>query len=334
MSKILLTGMSAPHMSTAANRRSLSFAGLVNKTLDSEHAIDWIAPSVSWTADFFSQYDSIFVGVSPITSLGASNAYGALHTIGLLYADPRLRLFIDAPNPVQIIHSLNSVLASPDSLFKPFFKARKEYQEAQTMEASTLIQTAIYWLGNYRWPITTYPRLPWGQEDPALALPNTAEWIIPLNLDAVLLEGATPSSREAVDRWVVDDDRSSWRDSVARTLDYPVISMKRNKFSTDQEIGEAMAGSTGVLLSPTKRGRTWWSYRYPQALSLGVPIVTEWRDSSVLGQSWSVLASQMEHMSEDTLMNLASEQRQAYLNGIEGAAMAKNSLELFLGLVK
>ena len=69
MSKILLTGMSAPHASTDANRRSLSFASLLSHVLSTQgHEVVQTDPEISWEESDLNEYDHVLVGVSPLTS--------------------------------------------------------------------------------------------------------------------------------------------------------------------------------------------------------------------------------------------------------------------------
>jgi hypothetical protein len=66
MSKILLTGMSAPHASTDANKRSLSFASLLSHVLTVQgHEITQTDPEISWEASDLNEYDHVLVGLSP-----------------------------------------------------------------------------------------------------------------------------------------------------------------------------------------------------------------------------------------------------------------------------
>ena len=51
MSRVLITGMSAPQVSASANKRSLSFAGLVDKVLtDAGHQVVMLEPDITWEA--------------------------------------------------------------------------------------------------------------------------------------------------------------------------------------------------------------------------------------------------------------------------------------------
>lgn len=336
MSKILITGMTAPQASPKANRRATSFSAQIVETLlrsPEKHEVDWVDPDVDWSAEFFSQYDVVLVGVAPITGLGASRAYGALSTISQLYGTPKLHLFLDAPNPFQITHSFNAVLKTPDSLFKEFYKYRQQYDLIFDPDVRLRVYTAIRLLATETWPITIYPSLPWSQENPADELPNgAAPSLRSLNLDIFTLNRPHYETHQVAEKWVMDDLKSKWHGFVAHTLAYPVISMKSNKFSPDSEVDFAMATSVGALISPAKRGKTWWSYRYPQALRINTPIVTEWREAGELGDEWSVLGAQFEHMSDERRLEIAQQQQSSYKACIGTEELAIELLDQSLGL--
>ena len=100
MAHVLITGMTASQASPASLKRFRSFGGLVADVLLQSGHSGVIAP----LAGNLDQYDSILVGLAPILSLGANNAYTALRLIDLLTSqnDPRLRFFVDAPTPAHI----------------------------------------------------------------------------------------------------------------------------------------------------------------------------------------------------------------------------------------
>ena len=131
MSKILITGMSAPHASAEANKRSLSFAGLICNVLSQMgHEVVQDDPDISWNINDLDQYDLVLIGLSPLTSLSANRVYGALNLIDLLQESSKLRFFIDAPEPTRITASLRAIVKTPDNLTKPFYSYRKGFMYA------------------------------------------------------------------------------------------------------------------------------------------------------------------------------------------------------------
>ena len=111
MSKILITGMSASHASHSANSRSISFAGVLKTVLTLQgHEVTQLDPEVSWNTKDFEEYDSVLVGLSPLTSLSANRVYGALSVIDVLLDTDKLVFFLDAPEPNRITSSLRAII--------------------------------------------------------------------------------------------------------------------------------------------------------------------------------------------------------------------------------
>jgi hypothetical protein len=108
--------------------------------------------------------------------------------------------------------------------------------------------------------------------------------------------------------------------------------MKANKGSDDHDVENVISSSLGAIISPASNGHLWWSHRYVQTLNSGVPIATEWRKSSVLGPSWSILASSLEETPQDERLDIAEEQRNTYLNTLEDRYAVVKSLVERIGL--
>ena len=166
MSKVFLTGMSAPQASPSANQKSFTFAGLLNKVLtDAGHEVVWASPSVYMTEETLDKFDAIVVGISPLTSVGANRVYGALNVINKLKNSDKLTLFIDTPTPSQIEPSLKSVISNPETLTKSFFSYRKEYSNVVSdKDIFQSVLSGVHYLYNNEWTQTIYPKLPWKSE--------------------------------------------------------------------------------------------------------------------------------------------------------------------------
>ena len=333
MSRILITGMTAAQVSPAYS--SISFSSLLTRKLEAlGHSVVREDPSVSWTAESLSWFDTVFVGVAPVTALGANRAYGALSVISVLWGTPRLRLFIEAPNPGQISHSITSILKTPDNINKAFYSYRKEYDALSDHSVKLRVYQGVLKLGTREWPNTIYPTLPWTQEDPAVLLPEGCHYCTPLSMDMSLLTDdpradyfSSPPDNET---WVADDPRSKWTIANTDQLVSTVEPMKLHKFSTDEDVYARIYKSLGALISPTRHGRTWWTPRYGQALRAGVPVATEWRDAGSLGAEWSLLPTQIESMSLDEQVTVATMQFDQYLNALPSEESTRDALETFL----
>jgi hypothetical protein len=335
MSKILITGMSAPHVSADANKRTLSFASLLIHVLTQQgHNVVQSDPEMSWTLDDLKGYDKILVGLSPITSLSANRTYGALKVINLLRGDSRLSFYIDAPEPTRIMSSLRAIKKKPDNLVKSFYSYRKGYTQANTPDVLKSLLETVDMLLEDEWPTTVYPTLPWtAHESVAEQLSESAQKNLkPVNLDRyVVAEQRTPDV-ERTEKWVVENFSTPWTKSTIATLASPTVPMKWHKGWTDDQVADQISRGIGALISPHQNG-TWWTYRIVQCLNALTPVATDWRESGFIGSPWMQLASAIEHMSQEERTQLAKDQRDAYLEAIptkrDAAIILTESLELY-----
>lgn len=335
MSKIFLTGMSAQQASPSLNSKSLSFAGLVHSALiDAGHEVVWASPSVYMTEDALNEFDAILVGVSPITSMSANRLYGALNVIKTMWGSSKLTLFVDTPTPSQIEVGLKSVITNPDSLIKPFFSYRKEY--SNVVADKKLFNNAIDCINtlyNEDWGKTIYAQLPWKSLDSVKISKNAKKTLIGLNLDSYVISELNEKEDRA-NKWVYDDSNSPWYKNQIKFLNLPTSPMKINRGSYDNDVMGQILRSVGVLISPDKRDGTGWNYRYVQSLNAGTPIITDWKESSVLGEAWSVLAYSIEEMSQSKRNLIALAQKESYLANIPNKKNALKLLEFTLGIGK
>lgn len=328
--------MSASQASESANNRSLAFAGVLNKVLvELGHSVDWIDPDINFSFEELNSYDSILVGISPITSLAANRTYGALHIIDLMWDSQKLKFFIDAPQVNQITFSINSIKSNQDSFTKSFFSYRKDYKKVVSDEDLKLrLLQCVDKLANDTWPSVIYPSLPWSDSaNIKKLLPINVSNLFAINLDSFLFE-EIPFNDQRRDKWVVDTYKTDWAKSTIKTLVFPNFSMKWNKGVTDDQVFDQISRSSGVLITPYKKDGTWWSYRYVQALNALTPIATEWKESIKLGQEWAILAANIEDMSQETRKLLAMAQKDLYVGAVPEKERAKSILESMLGLVK
>lgn len=319
MSKILITGMSAPHASAEANRRSLSFAGLMKDVLLSHgHEVIQDDPDISWNINDVDQYDIILLGLSPLTSLSANRVYGALNLMDLLDGSDKLKLFIDAPEPTRITASLRAISKTPDNLTKPFYSYRKGYMYASVPGMAQNLLDVVNRLLTEKWPTTLFPALPWSGTGKIIEqLPSgAAESLFPINLDAYVINGQTALEVEKRDKWVVENYNTSWTKEITNMLVHQSIPMKWHKGWNDEQVFTQIASGIGSLISPYQTGGTWWTYRLIQSLNAGTPVVTDWRESQAIGESWVHLASHIESMPLATRVDLAQAQKEDYIKAI------------------
>lgn len=320
--KILFTGMASGHTNAEVHNGNLGFFGVLGNVISNNlgHEIEWRSPSVLWTIQDLEKYDQIFVGVVPPTSLGANKVYGALHLINLLNKDPRLTLVLDNPQLWQFKTSFAAVARDPKSLVSKFYAKRSEYTLVKDSEdiLASFAQISERMAAG-KWAKTIYPALPWKlNADVASALGiHDLSCLYSINLDAHLVDAVPQFPVARSSNWLLDNSTTSWSRSVVRTIHRDVELMRSTKKETDSDIFDKMKTSLGSMLSPQDRGvGTWWSYRYIQSLNSGAPIVTNWRETIDLSDSWGFLAYQVEEMSEPRRQELARHQREAYLGAI------------------
>jgi hypothetical protein len=317
MSKIFITGMTAPQVSEKAHKKSLSYAGVIKDVLEGMgHTVVWGEPNLVLDESSLAEFDSVLVGLAPITSLGANRAYGALTIIDALWSSSKLSFFIDAPTVSQIGVSLRATLGSPENLTKDFFSYRKHYaQVLASQEIQSKILSAIDKLLTQDWPLTYYSALPWGSDDSVYkSLPSTVgSCLVALNVDAFLDESSSGYSDVIANKWVYDIPTPHWTKKQLKMVSLPGSPMKMNKGYTDHDVYLQISRSVGAMISPDRRQGTWWTYRYMQALNAGIPVVTEWKESAVLGPSWTVLAATIEEMTLEDRRGLAKMQKKSYL---------------------
>jgi hypothetical protein len=336
MSKILLTGMTAPQVSSRAHDRSLSFAGVLKDVLTNMgHDVTWGDPDLVSFEPVLKEFDAVLVGLAPITSLSANRAYGALSVVDTLWSSGKLFMFIDSPSVSQIGTSLRATINSPDNLTKDFFSYRKHYEEVKSSPAyQAIMLRAISKLLNEDWPVTFYSSLPWSSDDDVYAsLPESVgDCLIPLNIDSFLASTDSPDRDVVANKWSYDIPTPHWTKKQLKMVALPGSPMKVNKGATDSDVYMQIQRSVGSLISPDKRQGTWWTYRYIQSLNAGVPVVTEWKESFVLGPSWSVLAASVEEMTSQERSALAASQKEAYLSSIPSKIEVTNILNETMNL--
>lgn len=338
MSRILLTGMTSTQASARLGAKNTNFAGLLKQSLELRgHTVDWLPASLSWDLDHLSQYDSVIVGVAPVTSLSANYAYGALKVIYLLWEDPRLVLFLDAPDVGQIQTSLQTAVVNENTLFKQFYWSRRDY--AAVVESAELM--TYTWgacralLRDPQWPITLYPELPWNdlQETLEKALPGGARGRLePINLDSLILTDQPANEAPTGNRWLIDAPKTAWSRSTMATVTTQVLPLKWHKGWTDVQIRGQLSLAVGAMVSPQKPGGTWWSPYYAMALASGVPVASHWQDTVRLGDSWTHLAASIEAMSQQERAELAAAQRDAYAGSIPTVEDSATELQQILNI--
>jgi hypothetical protein len=246
--------------------------------------------------------------MAPVTSMSANRIYGALSTAGeLMQANPgKVTFIVDAPQPESIAAGARAILNHPDNLTKLFYSYRKEYELAVRDRKRLL--GIIERLHTQDWPTTIVPALPWHNrvKGPTTQLPYRTTRTVSLNLDSYLFglyPAQTRTKREDV--W-------STEGRVTQPISFAQRPIPRRGFPAyDNAVLQQLADSTGTLIEVPKTG-TWWNTRYAQSLVAGTPVFSDWRETSALGNAWSVLPMNIETMSDSTRDTIAAEQLDRY----------------------
>lgn len=337
MKSIAISGMTASQSSEKSFHRSATFASVLSDILEEQNiSVHFIEPSVFLKKSDLKQYDAVLIGVAPILSLAANKAYGALHMINILKNDDRLRLFVDAPEPSKIRTSLRAIDRNSDDIVKQFYASRKHYSD---VTGNVKVMDSV--LGGAKallsqWDYTTlYPSTPFidnarVEKDLFGEVKNT---MLGLQIDSSLIKRITNHfATTRNNSWAVDNRKAKWFKTLEKSLANPIVDMKKNKGTTDSDVYELIADSSGAIVSMSDDGMLWWNYRTAQALNSETPVFSDWKTTSVIGDSWSLLPSKVEDMDYVDIYELAVTQRKQYLSALTTAQETLQILKNGLGL--
>lgn len=320
--KILMTGATASQSPNSKRRNVPTFSRFVDKALEeSGHKVTWIDPSVSLSQNYLDEFDSIIVGIAPPTSTAAHRIYGALSVIYFANQLGKLSLMVDAPEPKRVWSGVRAIRNKPEELTKDFYSRRKEYSKLEDSVLERLL-CSIDFLYSEKWPTTIFPSLPWS-DYPSISseIPTTSkENLVGLNFDSIIFSTPLKNfSEEKVDShtyWVSDSFNTKWSRSIEKTVENRVEPVRKNKWEDNDKVSSRIYSSLGCLISVYDKGSPWWSPYLSQALSLEVPVVTDWKLSSMLGTEWSFLANSVEELTNRQRKDLSRAQRSSYISAI------------------
>jgi hypothetical protein len=313
--KILMTGMASSHCVIGEN---ISFFNTLHSVLSEFADVTVSAPKLSWTRADLQKFDIIFLGMVPPTALSANKIYGALHVLDLMYESNKLRLVFDGQQMWQYKNSIESFKRNPNQIYSNLYVNRKDYLLATSKYANEAESVADKF-SNLEWPKSYVPALPWSTAESlakALRIAPT-EKLIPVNLDSYLISDEVEVVAIRNRAWAVSDTKSSWWVKLSSTVKFPGISIKFKQKNSLLEAMKYIKHSIGLVVPPQERKvGTWWNYQYIQGLNAGTPIITNWLESSRIGDSWSILAYQVEDMDQISRDELAKSQRDSYITNI------------------
>lgn len=296
--------------------------GLINQALElsGEHSVTWTEPSIHMSKEYLSEFDAVVVGMAPPTSTAAHRIYGALSVLGNARDVGNLRILLDAPDPSRVWAGLRAVENRPEILVKDFYSKRKEYDAATDDFTLRRLRAIVSDLYTNPWSTTIFPVVPW------MSYPSVTNYIPTLsrtdvrglNLDAFVLEAPlavpNPSTGEF---WVSDLHSSPWTRRMEPLLSKSVRPIQESRWEHQTTtINRLATNAIGCLASTYKNGDPWWSPFVALSLSVHRPVVTDWKLTSYMGDSWNMLAATVETLSATDSIALAAEQRSTYVKQI------------------
>lgn len=339
--KILITGSTAQQASPRTITRTPTFSGMMQRALHDVGVDVELAEPTNLPSDYLAEFDRVVVGIAPPTSLSANKVYPAFAIANRARKIGNLSLFIDAPEQYKLQASLKSVSLNVADLSKDFYERRKSYLHlVSDAEFRAEVHEFNEFLYSERWPTTYFPAFPWSSIDTIKkALPNTDnENLVPVQVDAYALRapfvqlGMGPHGLQ--NYWTCDSPKTKWAKSVISTLNQDVVATKASRYEKDLLTTTRIRGSIGTIISLYRNNEPWWSPALAQSLSVGIPVITDWRLTSHLGTEWSHLASAVEEMTPQDRLNLALAQKDSYLNNISSWQETAENLLQTINLTK
>lgn len=309
MKKVLITGTTASHSSVQANLRNMRFTGLLSMAL--MHAgIEIELRDVS-SSESFDEYDKVIVGLSPSTSLSSNKIYNALDVINR-YGDKTV-LLMDSPDPHLVYRSINSSLNNPSIMSKDLYSKRKDFQEfINNKSFADSVVSGMDKVLTKKLPLLV-PSVPYFTHTPE-SLRVQTEDLIELNFDSFFESDNYYEERQSSKYWIADSRKNIWVEQVHNSVSNPVLNFKRSHYDSDIDLVDRVLDSFGYLKNNQKYDNPWWSRNIMLTLSCGVPVFSDWRFTSKMGDSWSLLPHTVEGMSHADRKELSLEQKSSYLS--------------------
>jgi hypothetical protein len=318
--KVLLTGCSAPQSSSSLNSRVPTFSGLIRNALSyAGHTVTWESPSMFMDEDYLSEFDVVIVGLTPPTSVSSYRLYGALSVIERARRVTNVRYLVDAPEPHKLWASIRALANNPKDLVKDFYQKRPEFENVvNNSDELDRLHSVLVDLYENQWEKTLVPAFPWSQKTNITSyIPNLSEDSVELLcLDSFLLTAVWGDSsvymKQESDFWVTNQ-KTPWVESLEKTLHNRVEPLVMSKKFDNSQVLVRMNKSIGTVISTYKNDDPWWSVNLSQSLFVNTPVVTDWKHTNYLGNSWSILAHQIEEMPFQERSSLASRQKNEYI---------------------
>ena len=309
MKKVLITGATASQSSVQANYRNIRFSGLLNNALLNS-GVESELRDVSRT-ETFESYDKVVVGLSPFTSLSANKIYTALDTLNR--SGDKAVLLVDAPDPHLVYRSMVSALNNPSNLSKSLYSKRAGFDSfVKDKNFSNSVVSGIERVISERLPLVV-PSVPYFSHTSS-SLRVATDDLIELNFDSYFEKENYYAGRESSSYWLADSRSNIWVEQIKETVSNPILNYKRSHYDSDIDLTDRILGSFGYLRNNYRYDNPWWSRNIMLTLSCGVPVFSDWRFTSKMGDSWSLLPHSAEELNHLDRKDLAEEQKSSYLS--------------------
>lgn len=309
MKKVLITGTTASHTSVQANLRNMKFTGLLSMSLI-HSGVEIELRDVS-SSESFEQYDKVIVGLSPFTSLSSNKIYNALDTINR--SGDKTVLLMDSPDPHLVYRSMISAVNNPSIMSKDLYSQRRDFQEfINNKKFSESVVSGMNKVLNEKLPLLV-PSVPYFSHTTD-SLRVTTEDLIELNFDSFFESDNYHEERKSSKYWLADSRKNIWVEQIKDSVSNPVLNFKRSHYDSDIDLVDRIIDSFGYLKNNHKYDNPWWSRNIMLTLSCGIPVFSDWRHTSKMGDSWSLLPHTVEEMSNTQRKELSLEQKSSYLS--------------------
>lgn len=316
--KVLVTGCSSAQTSESVAKKLPTFTGLLVQALrEAEHDVVWDTPTMRWDEKHLAQFDSVVVGLSAPTSITAHRLYGALSVIEKSKKVTDVKYLIDAPEPHKLWNGIRWTANNPQDLVKPFYSRRSEFSIANNPEELKRLHSVVVDLYENNWNDTIVPSFPWfSSEYLTREIPNLSkESIKDLCLDLLTFKNLKDTGlyiKSDVSNWSYET-KTPWISMISKTLVRDISPLVVSKSTSSGSILSNLNKSVGTLISTYKNNDSWWSVNLAQSLYVNTPVVSDWKHTFYLGDSWSILPHSVEEMPLKERVKLAQSQREAYL---------------------
>lgn len=311
--KLLITGCSSRQANPEPRDQSkgVTFARLLADTLRAGgHDVEHRNPDIM---EDLSDFDHVFLGISPLHAMGSNRAYGALAVVLRTIGEKnKLTIYIDDADAGKVVSGLRTMHNDPARLVKPFFAYKLQHDVASRPEVAGWLKEGVTILNENAWPRLLVPFHAWHDPSPIFEkrVPQATGNVVGIDFTRVLPDYPFDVPLDGpAERWVTEaDPGNKWiRQQRIQRRGLTLLNKHGVKVHSDLERVREYADSWGVLHAPEEPAG-WWTSRLGFAAIAGAPLVTRWQDVKELGEPYTHLLDTVDSMSLDEREALANAQ--------------------------